>query len=588
MVNTGKPSGGCKLCKARRIKCDEAKPFCMRCKKSRRQCPGYRNPFEANIRDETQATIKRFKKSRGEDSSEDEGKSVSQVCNKQCLTAVAGPKYKTFDYANPIAFASHKDDDVAEEEEDRDIPASMFDSLDEQASCYFLSEFIIVPYTPTARGYYRFLPRFLSRPKVSKCLSQAYKAVSLAALAAQRPVNANPALFHAQGHYLRAVRAVNKAIMDPKEALDDQTLGAVLMLAFYEVDIISGTNPFFCDGLLTRTHQILTASRGSIAEYTNHMKGAAIMVKLRGQKGLETPEGEEMFAITRNQCLSIHCLPNSPEVAEFTWLLHHECRGRMQHAIASMDIQSSKIRQDVDRALGARNRKPETIEKVLDALKRARALEAKFRRLNNDPSPEWKVDTVEWVLERSDEEIETGPAFTGPVYGFFNLPLAILHVATWCCHLMLTTTILRCMAWLVSPDDYRMGEEYEELKRSAILRIEDTIAAVPFFCKWNGYGVVVSQFPCGTTKPDDPLKGAAGLMILWPLVTACSSDFATPRQRQFLRNRLKYLADVAGIKQANVFVNMKDISSPTMEIERDRTQGVYSPSGSDSLLTMPF
>ncbi|KAK1595880.1 uncharacterized protein LY79DRAFT_95327 [Colletotrichum navitas] len=549
MVNTGKPSGGCKLCRARRIKCDEGKPFCMRCKKSRRQCPGYRDPFEANIRDETKATIKRFKKSRGEEGS-DEDNDITPICNKQCLKTVAGPKYKTFDYSNPVTFPWHNNDDTTDEDED--IPKSMFDSLDEQASCYFLSEFIIVPQTPTARGYYRFLPRFLSGQKVSKCLYQTYKAVSLAALANRRTVNASAALFHAQGHYVRAVRAVNKAIMDPQEVLDDQTLGAVLMLAFYE---------------------ILTASRGSIAAYTDHMKGAAIIVKLRGQKGLETPEGEELFAITRNQCLSIHCLPNSPEVAEFTWLLHHECRGRMQHAIANMDIQSSQIRQDMDRLLGPGDREPGTIQKVLDILKRAQALEAKFRKLNNDPSPQWKVDTLEWVPEGSDEELDTARAFTGPVYGFFNLPLAVLHVATWCCHLMLTTTILRCMAWLVSPDDYRAGEDYEVLKRSAQLRVEDIIAATPFFCKWNGYGVVVAQFPVGKTKADDPLKGAAGLMIIWPLVTACYSDFATPRQKRFLRGRLKYLSEVGGIKQASVFYNMQDASSPSREIERDRNQG---------------
>ncbi|KAK1968007.1 hypothetical protein LY78DRAFT_467764 [Colletotrichum sublineola] len=551
MVNTGKPSGGCKLCRARRIKCDEGKPFCMRCKKSRRQCPGYRDPFEANIRDETEATIKRFKKSRGEEGSDEED--ITPICNKQCLKTIAGPKYKTLDYSNPIVFPWHINDDTTDEDED--IPRSIFDSLDEQASCYFLSEFIIVPQTPTARGYYRFLPRFLSGQKVSKCLYQTYKAVSLAALANRRTVNASAAMFHAQGHYVRAVRAVNKAIMDPQEVLDDQTLGAVLMLAFYE---------------------LLTASRGSIAAYTDHMKGAAIIVKLRGQKGLETPEGEELFAITRNQCLSIHCLPNSPEVAEFTWLLHHECRGRMQHAIASMDIQSSQIRQDVDRLLGSGDREPGTVQKVLDTLKRAQALEARFRKLNNDPSPQWKVDTLEWIPEGSDEELDTARAFTGPVYGFFNLPLAVLHVATWCCHLMLTTTILRCMAWLVSPDDYHAGEDYEALKYSAQLRVEDIIAAVPFFCKWNGYGVVVAQFPVGKIKADDPLKGAAGLMIIWPVVTAYSSDFATPRQKRFLRGRLKYLSEVAGIKQASIFYNMQDVSSPSREIERDRNQGAYS------------
>ncbi|KDN68437.1 hypothetical protein CSUB01_09602 [Colletotrichum sublineola] len=243
MVNTGKPSGGCKLCRARRIKCDEGKPFCMRCKKSRRQCPGYRDPFEANIRDETEATIKRFKKSRGEEGSDEED--ITPICNKQCLKTIAGPKYKTLDYSNPIVFPWHINDDTTDEDED--IPRSIFDSLDEQASCYFLSEFIIVPQTPTARGYYRFLPRFLSGQKVSKCLYQTYKAVSLAALANRRTVNASAAMFHAQGHYVRAVRAVNKAIMDPQEVLDDQTLGAVLMLAFYEAGLLC-RSPFVGPG----------------------------------------------------------------------------------------------------------------------------------------------------------------------------------------------------------------------------------------------------------------------------------------------------------------------------------------------------
>lgn len=61
MVNTGHPSRACKLCRARRIKCDETKPHCLKCKKAKRQCPGYRDPFEINLRDETQSTIRKAK-----------------------------------------------------------------------------------------------------------------------------------------------------------------------------------------------------------------------------------------------------------------------------------------------------------------------------------------------------------------------------------------------------------------------------------------------------------------------------------------------------------------------------------------------
>ncbi|KAI9694256.1 MAG: hypothetical protein M1820_009114 [Bogoriella megaspora] len=40
----GKPSKGCRTCVKRRIKCDETRPECNRCKKSNRSCPGFIPP----------------------------------------------------------------------------------------------------------------------------------------------------------------------------------------------------------------------------------------------------------------------------------------------------------------------------------------------------------------------------------------------------------------------------------------------------------------------------------------------------------------------------------------------------------------
>ncbi|EEU43445.1 uncharacterized protein NECHADRAFT_95012 [Fusarium vanettenii 77-13-4] len=42
MVNYG-VSRGCDTCKKRRKKCDESRPSCQRCLKSRRVCPGYKD-----------------------------------------------------------------------------------------------------------------------------------------------------------------------------------------------------------------------------------------------------------------------------------------------------------------------------------------------------------------------------------------------------------------------------------------------------------------------------------------------------------------------------------------------------------------
>jgi hypothetical protein len=47
MVNPGHPSKGCRTCKMRRIKCDEAQPICRKCTTSNRICLGYNEPPSA-------------------------------------------------------------------------------------------------------------------------------------------------------------------------------------------------------------------------------------------------------------------------------------------------------------------------------------------------------------------------------------------------------------------------------------------------------------------------------------------------------------------------------------------------------------
>lgn len=59
MVNTGKPSGACGVCRERRIKCDETKPTCLKCIRSGRTCSGYSHGLK--MRDQTQKTILRAK-----------------------------------------------------------------------------------------------------------------------------------------------------------------------------------------------------------------------------------------------------------------------------------------------------------------------------------------------------------------------------------------------------------------------------------------------------------------------------------------------------------------------------------------------
>lgn len=52
MGNTGRPSTGCQTCRNKRIKCDEQKPSCLNCRKSKRVCYGYRDQLDLKFRDQ--------------------------------------------------------------------------------------------------------------------------------------------------------------------------------------------------------------------------------------------------------------------------------------------------------------------------------------------------------------------------------------------------------------------------------------------------------------------------------------------------------------------------------------------------------
>ncbi|KAI8293804.1 hypothetical protein K4K59_005470 [Colletotrichum sp. SAR11_240] len=513
MVYTGKPSGGCT--------------------KSKRHCPGY----GAVVRDQSKSADKLKKMRSGSSDSNsaiDPSIPIKSVevddwyLDTTAITTRRGstPNFRLGDKQGDLMSVFEK------------VPGGLMDSLDEQASCLFLSEFVNVPLTPTARGYYAFLPRFLGSGTVSVCLSQAFKATSMAALAMRQSKGMRgTAMLRAQEHHIKALRAVGQAIADPKEMRSDQTLGAVIMLAFYET----------------------LMSQDSMKEYISHLKGAARIVQMRGQQCLETVEGKELFAMTRNQCLSVSNIFKEAEMSSYSWLLYNEAVQQSNKPTVDISLMASQIQQAVDGIIAkASSPSPEAIEKMMELVVKARRLEAEFRKINdNNPSPTWKVETAEYVFDRTDEELDTEPTFEGQVYKFFNLPMAVLHLVTWCTHLNLITTMMRASSWLASAgkEMFEDDDEYDELNRIATTRVEDIVGAVPYFCSWNGYGVIVSQFPCGTTKPDDPLKGEAGLIVMWPVAMAMKSEWATARQRRYLRGRLRYIADVSGINQARFFVN---------------------------------
>ena len=208
MVNTGHPSMACRPCLARRVKCDETKPVCRKCQKSKRPC-SYRDFFEIRLRDETESTIRKARSAtqRKPLASPD---SVGEDSGNGKLVLAAPPQFP----------------------------------LDEQAKCFFLENFVVNRPVDRGEGTFKFIVSYLksqSPGDSDSVRSASFTAASMAALAG-RP-NARSLLPKAQAYYDRALAKLKKSLEGSEKTGDNDCLAAVILLSIYEVSASLPTCP---------------------------------------------------------------------------------------------------------------------------------------------------------------------------------------------------------------------------------------------------------------------------------------------------------------------------------------------------------
>ena len=237
------------------LQCDEAKPHCMRCQKSKRVCPGYRDTFDLNLRDETKSIKRKASRARdpqngsfnGDDTSDEaSNKSTMMLHAGSSLTSPQWVNYSSISPANTRRSLKHTPhssissiSDLGSKIEEIDQSPSILQHLstpiDQQAACFFLSNYVLIPEEGTMRGYLDFLLPLLKRPKPDPSFILAFSAVGLAALG-NRP-NSKSLLPKAESLYVRALKQINLALQNPTKSTDDSTLAAVLLLSVFEVRI---------------------------------------------------------------------------------------------------------------------------------------------------------------------------------------------------------------------------------------------------------------------------------------------------------------------------------------------------------------
>ncbi|WQF82563.1 Putative zn(2)Cys(6) fungal-type DNA-binding domain, fungal transcription factor [Colletotrichum destructivum] len=568
MVNTGHPSRACKLCRARRIKCDETKPFCLKCAKSKRVCPGYRDAFEINLRDETQSTIRKAKSAAlrkairegraAEQDEEGEGQTQAKVME---WTPPAAPpprqqrvniipvtsdddwldRYSnssssevspSMSYASSLSYISNQAPDTFVSFKDIEggtygMPHTLQTPLDQQATCYFLANYVLAPPTGVGRGILTFVLPLLNMPSYQTSpLQSAFSAVSMAALAG-RPHSRRLSSM-ANLHYSKALEDLTRAMQDRIAVRQDTTLASAILLAFYE-------------GLVSDDVEM--------SGFKKHISGATAIVKLRGPQQTQSGVGLSMFEFVRATSIRQYTFISNISTEDLTWWARQAVCDTVGHQALVLNLQTTLIRAEADSLLkGART--TDKIDKALTLLQRARSMDDELGEWFNRCPPAWRKVVSGSAAEVPDDKLTLVSAFPGPIYDYPNVWAAGKHINTHVSRLLLNQVVVRCIAWVCAPSDHTLTKEYIDANAIGTEQVADIISSTPYFFGWTGDALSTPYFPCGTSEMP---KGLAGVSCMWPLLATGSSRFATKKQRIYIKARLARIAEEMGIRQADVF-----------------------------------
>ncbi|KAI2627532.1 hypothetical protein GGR54DRAFT_418216 [Hypoxylon sp. NC1633] len=534
MVYCGKPSKGCQMCRTRRIKCDETKPTCNQCAKSRRQCPGYKDEFDLVFRNETQATERRARKA-----------SRKASVQKKVKSDSSSPKLQV----SPV-FANG----IKSSLEQAVIPALGI-PVDHQASCHFVSNFILVPQGGSTRGFMDFVIPLL-KEKSQGHLQHAFNACSMAFLS-NRAGTGGRFADKALHEYTKALNETNAALRDPERQLADSTLTAVLLLGLFES---------------------ISAKQIGMLNWGSHTEGAIQLVKARGKKQLKTKVGLTIFIAVRTQMI-IHSLTsgtapiNGPD-----WWIDDAVRDGTAAKCHRLMIKTGELRAAVTRLMNSMARTPANIDVMLDMIRRLQTVDREVVAWMRNVPEDWRFRTVAWEDRIPGGDYARAEVFPGRIDIYRDFYIASVWNTSRTARLVLASLVVRCAAWVCAPVDYRTTPEYATAARTCVDTITDVIASVPYHLGWHLQASkrhVVQEaaaahfgagaFACGQ---EDSVKALAGYWLTWPLICMNSMDYTTDAQRAWIHGRLRYIGNELGVRYAHILSRLR-IRIPSMLIRRD-------------------
>ncbi|KAK3321233.1 hypothetical protein B0T19DRAFT_262254 [Cercophora scortea] len=549
MVYGGKPSRGCRTCRTRRIKCDEAKPTCKRCEKSKRECLGYRPEFEIVHRDQTRSTVRRMRRA------------VSQQRQQEQQYYLLTPSHSP----PPQLFQSSS----RQTQSPSPVPAPTI-PIGQRAACHFASNFILVPLDSHAQGFMDYLVPLLDAEPPGSALSYAFNSCAFALLGNRsRADNMDLAKRSLKEHTLALART-HAALGDPATATTDATLAAVLMLCLYET--------------------ITAVKESRMLAWRSHIMGAVHIIKTRGREEIcRTKTGTILFNSVRHQLISRTLSAGIPPPLGVDWWMQGGDTDSLPATCQLFSLKTGELRAEVARLMTGISRTEESIKIMLEMSQRVRSLDHDIATWLDSIPPESSPRTLCWMwddefnLSRGTKSYGEVAVFPGRVDIYPDLVTANTWNIARVARLLLASLSIRITAWASSPMGYHNTTEYMTSQRISEGAITDIIASVPYHLGWHTKQRMRGMFHDSTSEhsgfacgEDVPIKALPGLFLIWSLTCIKNFDLSTEEQRAWAKGRLKFIEEQVGLKYARI-VNDVDFRFPSMMIRQDRLKEGLDP-----------
>ncbi|RDW91853.1 hypothetical protein BP5796_01247 [Coleophoma crateriformis] len=511
------------------VPCDRATPACTQCIRTKRKCPGYRDELDLLFRNESTAVI---------------GKAKAKAAKSKAVTATSASSAAlplVFTSLVPPSKLSHVQTLPTLIEDGAFIRAllptyELSPTINEIAGAYFNKNYELRSVSSSFDFYdYDTVDTLCDPGNMEDHLTASINAVGLASFALS--IRSKDVMKQAMNDYVVALRLTNKALHSPSQVKEDSTLFSVMVLSIFET--ITGSNEH------------------SFAAWTEHINGAAILLKLRGPEQFKSHAGRRMFLqITSN--LMISCVQRTTPMPKYITDLRKEAARYVETTNPAWRL--SEVIIDCTNFRAAVKNGDDGHRDPREIVMRALEIDREFTDIFVGLPESWQYTTV--YTDANPDKV-----WNSNFHAYSNSWVAHIWNAMRTCRVLLHEVIHFQLRKVKNHDPPLFSEHervslYRNSTTTLIQLRSDILASIPQHTgsklddeDWLGHSPLhkALQTPCqAPPREESILRGTRGYFILWPLYLVGSMDLSTDAIRAWVSNRLSCIANETGLLQASV------------------------------------